>query len=128
MSQIAKQFSIFLTNKPGELRKLLLKVKKLNLIAAASFATRDGAIMRIVPQDSGSFKNLMKQNNINFSMQNVLLAEIDNKPGGLASTLTKLQKSHINIEGMYIVGNPSGNSASCVIQAEDVKAAKAAIT
>lgn len=127
MIKIRKQFSIFLPNKPGELKKLLLKVKKLNLSAAATFASKDGAIMRIVPQDPGSFAKILKIAGVSFSKQDVLMMTVSDKPGGLLRILARMQRVHINIEGVYIVGESSGNSASCVIQVDDVKAAKMAL-
>lgn len=127
MLKVMQQFSIYLTNKPGELKKLLLKVKKLNLSAAATFASKDGAIMRIVPQDPGSFQNIMKHNDIQFSKQDVLILSVADRPGGLLKILTKLQRAHINIEGVYIVGESDGSNATCVIQSDDIKKVKTAL-
>jgi len=127
MIKIRNQFSIFLPNKPGELKKLLLKVKKINLSAAATFASKDGAIMRIVPQDPGSFAKILKNAGVSFSKQEVLMMTVNDKPGGLLRILSRMQRVHINIEGVYIVGESNGTSASCVIQVDDVKAAKMAL-
>ncbi len=127
MLKVMKQYSIYLPNKPGELKKLLLKVKKLNLSAAATFASRDGAIMRLIPQDRGSFEAVLKQGGVAFHKDDVLLIHINDHPGGLLKILTKLQKSHVNIEGMYIVGESDGKHASCVLQPDDVRTAKAAL-
>lgn len=124
MSKVMKQFSIYLPNKPGELKKLLHKVKKINLSAAATFASKDGAIMRLVPQDTGSFQKIMNQNNINYSKQDVLLLTVKDDPGGLLRILAKLQQAHINIDGLYIVGESVGSGATCIIQTGDVKRAQ----
>ncbi len=128
MVKLAKQFSIFLTNKPGELKKLLHKVKRLNLTAAATFASKDGAIMRLVPQDPGSFQNILKQENTSYSKQDVLIVTVKDAPGSLLRILAKLQRAHVNIEGVYIVGDDQSKSATCVIQADDIKLAKDALS
>lgn len=125
MLKVMKQYSVYLPNKPGELKRLLHKVKKLDLAAAATFASQDGAIMRLVPQDAGSFNSILKQNNIAATKQDVLMVGVPNQPGGLLRILSKLQQAHVNIEGLYIVGNDG--VATAVIQAKDANAAKAAL-
>ena len=125
MLKIMKQYSVYLPNKPGELKRLLFKVKKLDLAAAATFASQDGAIMRLVPHDAGSFNSVLKQNSITATKQDVLMISVANRPGGLLRILAKLQQAHVNVEGLYIVG--SGDTATAVLQTKDAKAAKAAL-
>jgi len=126
MMKVMKQFSIYLPNKPGELKKLLHKVKGLNLNAAATFASRDGAIMRLVPEDPGSFQSILKKDGVAFDRQDVLMVSVADRAGGLLKILAKLQQAHVNIEGLYILGGQTGD-AMCVIQADDVKGAQKAL-
>ncbi|RJO71924.1 MAG: hypothetical protein C4523_03685 [Myxococcales bacterium] len=128
MIRVMKQFSVFLPNKPGELRKLLLKVRKMNLTAAATFASRDGAIMRLVPQDKGSFENVLKHERVSYSKEDVVMASIEDEPGGLLRVLTTLQQAHVNIEGLYIVGGHENGKTHCMIQADDVERAVGALS
>ena len=127
MLKIMTQFSFYLPNKPGELKKLLMKVNKLNLYAAATFASKDGAIMRLVPQDPGSFQRVVKQHHLTYNKDKVLAAAVDDRPGGLLKLLTKLQRAHVNIDGMYIAGGVNDNHASCIMQVSDVEAARTAL-
>ena len=127
MLKVMTQFSFYLPNKPGELKKLLMKVNKLNLFAAATFATKDGAIMRLVPQDQGSFHRVVKQHHLTFNKDKVLAVAVDDRPGGLLKLLSKLQQAHVNIEGMYIAGGVNDNHASCIMQVSDVDAARNAL-
>ncbi len=124
MLKVMKQFSVYLPNKPGELKRLLHKVKKLDLIAAATFANKDGAIMRLVPEDRGSFERVLKQEKVQYSKEDVVYMTVPDKPGGLLTILSKLQQAHVNIEGVYILGGNNGEQARCVLNVDDVKAAK----
>lgn len=124
MTKIMRQFSIYLPNKPGELKKLMMKVRRINLAAAATFASKDGAIMRLVPQDAGSFARILKQARVAFTKQDVVMLSAEDRPGGLLKILTKLQRAHVNIEGVYIVGGEGSNgSARCIIESDDTRKA-----
>ena len=122
--KVHKQFSIFLPNRPGEMKKLLYKIKKLNLTAAATFASQDGAILRLIPEDAGSLTSLLKQSKIAFERKDVLVLTVPDKPGGLLSILQRLSRVHVNIEGVYIVGDPESGRARCVLNLDDIKTAK----
>ncbi len=122
--KVHKQFSIFLPNRPGEMKKLLYKVKKLNLTAAATFANQDGAILRLIPDDAGSLASLLKQAKIPFERKDVLVLTVPDKPGGLLSILQRLNRAHVNIEGVYIVGDPESGRARCVLSLDDINTAK----
>ena len=124
MLKVMKQFSVYLPNKPGELKRLLHKVKRLDLTAAATFANKDGAIMRLVPEDKGSFERILKQEHVQYSKEDVVYLTVPDQPGGLLTILTKLQQVHVNIEGVYILGGTNGEKARCILNVDDVTAAK----
>jgi hypothetical protein len=127
MVKVMQQFSIYLPNKPGELRKLLSLVKRLDLCAAATFASRDGAIMRLVAHDAGSFQHALRHHGVSFTKQEVLTLRVDDQPGGLLKILTKLQQAHVNLEGVYVVGDTGSPWAACVLEPDDVPRAVAAL-
>ena len=100
---IKKQFTLYLENKPGALAKItsLLAMEKINLEGISVSASTDVGLVQIVPGDSESAKKVLMKANVPFTVQDVALLPLQDKPGSLAEAASALAKAGININYVY---------------------------
>jgi hypothetical protein len=98
-----KQISIFLENKPGALRRpvQLLGKGRFNILALSLADTQQFGILRFIVQDWEKARALLEQEGFVVKVTDMVALEVSNAPGGLASILAALDKSHVNLEYMY---------------------------
>ena len=96
---IAKQFSIFMVNKPGVLAHVLSEfaAAKINIIAMTMVDSAEHGVMRVVFGSEKNAEELLKKLNMQYSETDVLRVNLANKSGALAAVAEKLARSHINI-------------------------------
>lgn len=121
-SMLIKQISIFLENKHGRLAKVTRILGNNNIdISALSIAdTTDFGILRLIVNYPEKAKKILTDNGFTVSINNVIAVEVEDKPGGLSSTLEILDKRGISIEYMYaFVGNCESNNAMVILRVEE---------
>ena len=103
---ITKQFTLYLENKPGVLASVTNKLAdaRVNLEGISVAESTDVAIVQIVVDSAMKTQRVLNKIGIPFSMQNVALVHLENKPGALAKIATKLAKSGIHINYIYATG------------------------
>lgn len=119
---LIKQISIFLENKHGRLAKVTRVLGENNIdISALSIAdTTDFGILRLIVNHPDKAKEVLDQNGFAVSINEVIALEVEDKPGGLAKTLTVLENKGISIEYMYaFVGNCKSKNAMVIIRVEN---------
>jgi hypothetical protein len=109
-----KQFSIFLHNKVGALLEVvkLLNEHNVHVLALNSQDSTDAAIVRIVASDPDAVENLFDENEIAYSISEILVVELKDVATGLKRLLQCLLMAEVNILVCYpLLIRPHGRSA-----------------
>lgn len=119
---MVKQISVFVENKKGRLAKIteLLAQSGIDLIALSIADTANFGIMRCIVNDTDKAMNLLKQNGFTASTTDVIVAEVADRPGGLAAVLKFLDDSGISIEYLYSSVRTPSKNAVIIFRVEDV--------
>lgn len=106
--QIAKQLSIFLKNRPGTLADVCSSMtdEGINILGFSVSDTVDHAVVRMVVDEPFKAIHLLGNAGLLVVENDILLVELRNEPGQLASLSRKLGAGGINIE--YAYGGVSG--------------------
>ncbi len=115
------QLSIFLENRLGRLLEIVSLLGENNInIRALSLADKASyGILRIIVDKRKQAVGILKSNNFSVNETNVIAAEVDDKPGGLASILKIFVENGINVEYMYAFVEKTGEKALVVFRVEN---------
>jgi hypothetical protein len=119
------QFSVFLVNKPGVLAQVTgaLAAEKINLLAMTLVDSQEHGVLRMVMENAGSGREVLKKLNLPMTETDVLCVDLPNRPGALADVATVLGKEHININYAYVTsGAPGGRTTGVFKVADQAKA------
>jgi len=133
-----KQLSLFLENKPGNVRKACrtLADNGVNIETMALADTEQFGILRILVKDWERAKNVFEKNGVVARVSDVIALAVGHRPGGLADILDVLDHANLNIEYMYGFsqrigldkrGNDIADSAIIVFRFDDPDAALEAL-
>jgi len=124
--RVAKQLSVTLPNKPGQLASLCKKLAaaKVNIRAISVVEATEQGIVRLVADKSSVALGVIEKAGLGCVVSQVVLVEMANKPGVLAKVATKLSKAKINIQYAYGSSGPGAREAIAVLGVEDVKKAR----
>ncbi|MDR3267135.1 MAG: ACT domain-containing protein, partial [Tannerella sp.] len=97
------QISIFVENKYGKLCEILalLAEENINIIAATVADTSEYGILRLIVTHSESAYNILKRNNVNANLTDVLAIVTGSSAGSFVETLKHFTQSGLSIEYMY---------------------------
>ena len=97
------QISVFLENRKGRLYEVcsLLGEKGINILALTIAETEDFGVLRIIVDKPDAALEELKKGNFVANSTDVVIVEIEHKPGSLANILKALSDSDINIEYMH---------------------------
>ena len=98
-----KQLSVFIENQCGKLLELTdtLKAENIDILAITIAETQEFGIARMIVDDIEKAEKCLKDKGFACNQTNVLVIEIDSKPGGLAGLLKIFNDNAINVEYMY---------------------------
>jgi hypothetical protein len=97
------QISVFLENKPGQLRMVcqLLADANINILTLSLADTRQFGILHIITPEWEHALTVFKQAGFIASMNEVLAVEVADRPGGLVQILDVIEETGLNVEYMY---------------------------
>lgn len=97
------QLSIFLENRKGRLYDVcsLLGKNNINILALTIAETEDFGVLRTVVNKPEEAMKALKENGFAANLTDVVIVEVEHKPGGLAKILKILNDGNINIEYMH---------------------------
>jgi hypothetical protein len=98
------QISIFIENKYGKLCEILtlLAEENINIIAATVADTSEYGILRLIVTKPEAAYNILKKNNVNANLTDVLaIVTGSSAAGSFAETLKYFTQSGLSIEYMY---------------------------
>jgi hypothetical protein len=122
---IKKQFTLYLENKPGALSRITDKLAagKINIEGISVSESTDVGLVQVVVSNAEKTKKILKRLSVPFTIQNVALLSITNKPGALAEIIKKLARTGVNINYIYATACECNKTCECyaVISAPDLK-------
>ena len=118
-----KQISVFVENKKGALAFVLkcFSDRGVGLRAMTIADTKDFGILRVIVDDIDGAVNALNEEEIVFSVNEVIAAEAADVPGGLASVLNILMDAGIDIEYTYAFVVESGDRACAILRVSNVE-------
>ena len=119
------QLSVFLENKPGQLRTAceVLTKARINLVTLSLADTAQFGILRLIIQDWQKAKTVLEKAGCVVKVTEVLAIEVADRPGGLAQILEIVDRAGLNIEYMYAFAEKRGDRALLVFRFTDPDAA-----
>ena len=126
----AKQISVFLENKPGQLSEFtkLLTENNINMCALSLADAEDFGILRIIVDDMHKTACVLKESGYVFSITPVLAVEMSNKPGSLMKILEILGENQINLEYSYSFTIKKADKAYMIFRVNDTDGAAKILT
>ncbi len=117
-----EQIAIFLENKSGRLADItgILAEKGINIRAMSLADTADFGILRLIVNDTESARNTLKENGFTVGSTDVRVAEVSDKPGGLAGVLQVIKEGGLNIEYMYAFTQKSGETGLIIFRFDEI--------
>ena len=126
MTELVKQYSVFLENKPGLLAQVArqLAKAKINVLAMTMMDSSEHGVLRMVVHNGpDAFRSAINALNLPTTETDVLLVDMPNKPGSLADVCGKLAEAHINISYAYCTTGAPGGRTNGVFKVADIKKA-----
>ncbi len=124
-----KQIAVFLENKSGRMAEItsVLARNGINIRAMSLADTADFGILRLIVNDTDNASQILKDNGFTVGMTEVLVIEVVDKPGGLASVLQIIKENNLNIEYMYAFTQKSGETGLIIFRFDEIDRAITAL-
>jgi len=125
----ARQISVFLENKPGQLAAVmkLIKDSGINVRALSLADTRDFGILRMIVNDTDRTLSMLKSSGYVATANEIIAVSVPDKPGQLSRIVDILAAGNVNIEYLYAFTGKSDRSVSFVIRVDDSDQASATL-
>ena len=118
-----KQISIFLENNPGTLRELteLLGRGGIDLMALSVADTQNFGIVRIIIRSDriDEALKLLRDAGYTARVNNVICAEVADRPLGLCEVLSIVDQAGLSVEYMYSFIRAAGDNAHLILRLSD---------
>jgi hypothetical protein len=118
---IEKQLSVFMENKPGRLSSICstLADANINVYAMSVHDTVDHAIVRLIVDNPTKALILLEEEGLYIVAQDVVVLNIDNRPGIISTIAKKLFRADINIEYAYCTATKNQDFGCLVVKTKD---------
>jgi hypothetical protein len=118
-----KQISIFLENRPGQLRDITASLGKqdINIRAITVAETADYGIIRLIVEEPDKAMALLKEQEFLAVLSDVVAVAVADQPGGLSKILDLMLDAGINIEYMYSVFGKTEGEAFMIFKVNDTQ-------
>jgi hypothetical protein len=122
----AKQLSVTMENVPGQLERLcrVLAQAKVNIRGLSVADATDLATIRLLVSDPAAAQKALREAGLACSTQEVLVLELDDKPGALETVAARLGAARVNIQYIYGSGDSGKGKGVLVLKADDVDLAR----
>ena len=111
-----RQFEILINDRPGELAKVTdaLAMNGVNIMAIASERC-ENPIIRIVTDDEQSTRSALKKANMKFKENELMVIELQDRPGELNKMAKKLAKAGVNVESIHILSKGTSTTSIALV-------------
>ncbi len=125
MVSIQPQFSIFLVNKPGVLASVTatLAQANVNITALAMMDSVDSGVLRFICEAPDRARQVLNAAGDNWTETDVLVVELQHKPGAIADIVLQLAQAHVSVAYAYITGGVGDGRTSAIFKLADTKRA-----
>lgn len=117
-SMKVEQLAVFLENGSDRLSEITailaengISIRALSLADTAAFA-----ILRMIVNDNEKARQILQENGFTVGKNEILVLEVPDKPGGLASVLDIAKANKLQIEYMYAFVHKSGESGLIIFR------------
>ncbi len=119
------EITAFLENKPGRLAKICsaLAAEKVDLKALSVMDANGRSVLRFVTDHLDETRRALTSIGTEFTADEVLAVEMENRPGALARLLEHLAEEHINIEYAYSAASAAPGRSIGIFQTSNPKRA-----
>jgi len=117
-----KQISVFIENAPGRLYEVTSALGEagINLRALNLVDTGDFGKLRLLVSDIATTRRIMMERHIPARVDEVVAAEIEDRPGALAAILKPLKDAGISVVHMYAFIGFSAKKAVMIFRFSDI--------
>ena len=124
-----EQITIFLENRSERLAEItgVLAGNGINIRALSLSDSADFGVLRLIVNDTDKAKQVLKENSFTVGKTEVLVVEVPDHPGGLASTLQVIKEAGLNVEYMYAFAQRSGETGLVIFRFDELDDAIAAM-
>lgn len=124
-----RQISVFLKNEKGALQNCLSTLANANvdLRALCLADTQNYGILRVIVRGHDTAVDTLKTAGYLVSLNDVIAAEIPDRPGGLSNVIDILADAGINVEYTYAFLMPSDKQACVVLRVDDNDSAESTL-
>ena len=128
-ARIGKQISVFLENRPGTLSGVIdrLREQGVNMLALSLSEGLEVGYLRIIVDDHKKAVRVLRDKGQLVIERDVILLEVANAPGGMASAIDAWAKAGLNIEYAYSATGPGSDVSLIVARLNDTEAALRAL-
>lgn len=116
------EFSIYLINRPGVLASVTgaLAKARINIIALTLSDAGEHGVLRILCDNPATARQVLGKAHDRWAESEVLVLELENRPGAFAAVAQKLADEHINISYAYCTGGARGGRTTAVFKVSDL--------
>ncbi|MBE9572674.1 MAG: ACT domain-containing protein [Proteobacteria bacterium] len=123
-AELKKEISVIVDNRIGLLKEMsgLLADHGINIEAVAGYEmqeSREAVIMLVVDDTLRAGDALKEKGFSSMEEKEVIVVELDNKPGALKNVTSKLEKEGINIKYIYGTASPEACPVRIVMSTSD---------
>lgn len=124
-ARIGHQISVFIENRPGTLGTVIdvLREAGINMLAISLSEGLEIGYLRVTVDKLAEAKAALQKNGQLVLEREVLLLEVANEPGGLASAIDQIASAGSNIEYAYSANSPVPGRSMIVVRVPDPAAA-----
>ncbi len=121
MVKVEKQLSIFVENRPGGMAKICgtLSEAGINILALTIHDTVDHAIIRLLADRPVKALLILEQLGLYILESDVVVLDLENRPGALADVARKLARADVNIEYAYCSTTLHLDTGSLVLRTDE---------
>jgi hypothetical protein len=122
----ATQLSVAMENVPGQLGRLcrVLAQATVNIRGISVVDASDISNIRVVVSDPPAARKALGEAGLSFVAQDVLLIELDDRPGELESIAVRLGEAGVNVHYVYGSGDGGKSKGLMVMHVSDVDRAR----
>ena len=120
------QFGVSLINKPGVLAQAVNAIAeaRINLVALTVVDSQEHGVLRIVGDDPDGLRTVLRKLNLPVHETKVLIVELPNRPGALASIVARLSDAHVTIQYAYVTAGAASGKAMGILKVDNLAKAE----
>lgn len=126
---IKKQFTIYLQNKPGSLARITKRLAsgRINIEGISVAETADLSLVQLVVDKPAAARKVLKQESFPFTVQDVVVLHMADRPGALHGLLRRLSSAGHNINYLYATASDARKGeCAVVVSGDDLKQVESA--